>query len=85
MEIVLTLLQTAMGMVVLANMEFDWLDATALFVLWLVQFLVPHLREEVAVAYGLWMCVLVIGFAVKGKALLAPTYFWEAVRPKRKS
>jgi len=85
MEIVLTLMQTGLGMVVLANMEFDWLDATALFVLWLVQFLVPHLREEVAVAYGVWMAVLVIGFAVKGQALLAPRYFWESVRVKGRS
>src|SRR6185436_8107535 len=37
-EIVLTLLQTTLGVMVLANMEFDWLDATALFGLWVVQF-----------------------------------------------
>jgi len=80
LEIILTLLQTGLGMLVLANMEFDWLDATALFVLWLGQFLVPHLREEIAVAYAVWMAVLAIGFAVKGKALLAPRYFWASVR-----
>jgi cation:H+ antiporter len=80
MEILLTLLQTGLGVLLLANMEFDWLDATIIFVLWLAQFLQPHLREEVAVAYGLWMVILVIGFAVKGKALLAPKYFWETVR-----
>ncbi|MGH7673641.1 MAG: hypothetical protein ACREMV_00085 [Gemmatimonadales bacterium] len=84
LEIVLTLLQTGLGMIVLANMEFDWLDASALFVLWLVQFLVPHLREEVAVAYAMWMAVLLVGFAIKGKALLAPKYFWESVRAKPK-
>jgi cation:H+ antiporter len=83
MEIILTLLQTALGMVVLANMEFDWFDATALFVLWVVQFLAPHLREEVAIAYALWIGVLVVGFVVKGHALLAPKYFWETVRKKR--
>jgi len=83
MEIILTLLQTALGMVVLANMEFDWFDATALFVLWVVQFLAPHLREEVAIAYALWIVVLVVGFVVKGHALLAPKYFWETVRKKR--
>ena len=78
-EIVLTLLQTGLGMVVLANMEFDWFDATALFVLWVVQFFAPHLREEVIVAYALWILILLIGFAVRGQRLLAPTYFWETI------
>jgi cation:H+ antiporter len=80
LEILLTLLQTALGVFLLANMAFDWLDATALFVLWAVQFFVPHLREEVAVAYGVWMAVLVIVFVSRGKPLLAPKYFWEAIK-----
>ncbi len=80
LEILLTLLQTGLGVMLLANMEFDWLDATVIFVLWLAQFLRPSLREEVAVAYGLWMAVLVVGFVVKGKALLAPSHFWQVVR-----
>jgi cation:H+ antiporter len=80
LEIVLTLLQTGLGMVVLANMTFDWLDATALFVLWAVQFFVPHLREEVAIAYAVWIAVLGIVFIARRKPLLAPKYFWETVR-----
>ncbi|MDP3909282.1 MAG: hypothetical protein Q8Q14_02735 [Gemmatimonadales bacterium] len=82
-EIILTLLQTGLGVVLLANMEFDWFDATALFVLWLVQFLVPHLREEVSIAYALWIGILLVGFVVRGKRLLAPAYFWENVTRKR--
>lgn len=82
-ELILTLLQTGLGMVVLANMEFDWLDASALFVLWLVQFFVPHLREEVSIAYALWIAVLLVGFLVRGKRLLAPQYFWETITKKR--
>jgi cation:H+ antiporter len=80
LEILLTLLQTGVGVMLLANMEFDWLDATIIFVLWLAQFLRPGLREEVAVAYGLWMAILLVGFVVRGRALLAPKYFWAAVR-----
>jgi len=83
LEIVLTLLQTALGIVVLANMEFDWFDASALFVLWLVQFLAPHLREEVSIAYALWIVILLVGFLVKGQMLLAPKYFWETIRKNR--
>lgn len=84
-EIVLTLLQTALGVMLLANMEFDWLDATALFVLWVVQFSVPHLREEVALGYGVWMTILVIVFVSRGKGLLAPKYFWETVKGARRA
>jgi cation:H+ antiporter len=83
LEIGLTLLQTALGLVLLANMEFDWFDATALFMLWIVQFLAPYLREEVCIAYGLWIVILLVGFVVKGQALLAPKYFWETVTTKR--
>jgi cation:H+ antiporter len=80
LEILLTLLQTGLGVMLLANMEFDWLDATIIFVLWLAQFLRPSLREEIAVAYGIWMAILLIGFIARGKRLLAPQYFWETVR-----
>src|SRR6266550_1445633 len=45
-ELALTLLQTMLGVLLLANMEFDWLDATALLVLWAVQFTLPQLRAE---------------------------------------
>jgi cation:H+ antiporter len=85
LEIVLTLLQTGLGVVVLANMEFDWLDAAALFVLWAVQFLVPTLREEVAVGYALWIAVLVTGFAIRAKPLLAHKYFWETIKTTGRS
>src|SRR5213083_2408187 len=83
LEILLTLLQSGLAMMVLANMEFDWRDATVLFVLWLVQFLQPSLREAVAIAYGVWMVILGIEFAVGRKRLLAPRYFWEIIRQKR--
>ena len=83
LEIILTLMQTALGMVLLANMEFDWFDASALFVLWIVQFFAPHLREEVSIAYALWIGILVVGFIIRGQALLAPKYFWEAITKKR--
>jgi len=80
LEILLTLLQTALAMLLLFKMEFEWLDATIIFVLWLGQFLRPSLREEVAVAYGLWMAILVVGFVVGGKPVLAPKYFWETIK-----
>ncbi len=80
-EILLTLLQTGVGAMLLANLEFRWLDAIILFALWFAQFVRPTLREEVAMAYGLWMAILVAGF-VWHRQLLAPKYFWAAVRLK---
>jgi cation:H+ antiporter len=79
-EIVLTLLQTALGVLLLANMEFDWLDAGVLLVLWLAQFLVPHWREEVALAYGVWIVIMVVLYALGKKQFLAWRYFLETVR-----
>jgi cation:H+ antiporter len=79
LEIILTLLQTALGVLLLCSMEFGWLDATILLVLWLAQFLVPHWREEVAVAYGIWIVILVIGFAVGKRRLLALQCFRETM------
>src|SRR2546430_1835607 len=46
LEILLTLLQTTLGLMLLANMEFDWLDASIIFVLWLAQFLRPGWGEK---------------------------------------
>jgi cation:H+ antiporter len=80
LEILLTLLQTLLGVLLLANMEFDWLDASALFVLWLVQFLVPHLREEVSLAYGAWIVVLAGQFVLGRKRFLVWKYFLQTVQ-----
>ena len=82
LEIILTLLQTLLGAVILAELEFDARDAAALFVLWLAQFLVPHWREEVAIAYGIWIVALVLAYAVGKRPLLAPRYFWEIITKK---
>jgi cation:H+ antiporter len=79
-EILLTLLQTLLGVLLLANMEFDWLDASALLVLWLIQFIVPHLREEVSVVYGVWILALLGQLVLGKKKFLVWRYFLETVR-----
>jgi cation:H+ antiporter len=80
LEVLLTLLQTALAMLLLANMEFDVLDASIIFVLWLAQFLVPSWREEVAVAYGAWMVILVGQYALGARRLLAWRFFLDTVK-----
>lgn len=54
-EILLTLLQSALGVVLLANFRFHAHEALGLFVLWFAQFAVPHWREEACVAYAVWL------------------------------
>ncbi|MBK7369049.1 MAG: hypothetical protein IPJ04_14415 [Candidatus Eisenbacteria bacterium] len=54
-ELILTLLQSALGVVLLANFRFHAHEALGLFGLWLAQFLVPHWREEICWLYGAWL------------------------------
>ncbi len=84
LEILLTLLQSGVALLVLATMEFGWRDAATLFVLWLAQFLRPSLRDAVAIVYGLWIAILAVQFVLGRRSLRAPRYFWQAlkVRPK---
>ena len=61
-ELMLTLLQSALGVVLLSNFTFHAYEALGLFLLWLAQFLVPGWREEVSVIYAVWL-VLELGSA----------------------
>jgi len=56
-EILLTLAQGLLGFLLLANMEFNCIEAMGLFVLWLVQFALPATREAVTFVYFGW-CLL---------------------------
>jgi cation:H+ antiporter len=56
-ELILTLLQGMLGVVLLANFEFRAHEALGLFILWGLQFAVPHWREELCIAYAVWMVV----------------------------
>ena len=83
LEILLTLLQTGVGVLLLATMEFGARAAGALFVLWLAQFLLPEWRTGVTIAYAVWMGGLLVAFAARRLPLRAPVYFWETVGLKR--
>jgi len=51
-EILLTILQSLLGVVLLLNMRFAAWEAAVLFALWVLQFAVPSLREELIWVYG---------------------------------
>ena len=51
-EILLTILQSLLGMVLLVDMRYTWLEAAGIFVLWFVQFVVPSSRGAMLWVYG---------------------------------
>jgi cation:H+ antiporter len=79
-EIFLTIAQSALGMILLVNMEFRWYEALGLFSLWFIQFVIPTLREEITWVYLFWLYVeLILAFVGKRK-LTAFKEFRELVR-----
>jgi cation:H+ antiporter len=88
-EILLTIVQSMLGMILLANLEFRWFEAVGLFVLWAVQFAVPHVREEIILIYVGWSALELILAATGRRQLKAFTAFvrlWrEHARPRARS
>jgi len=83
-EILLTIVQAFLGWLFLASMSFEAYEAAGLFVLWLIQFLVPSTREAMVFVYGSWILVEVVLLAAGKKKLLAFEAFgrsWRARRP----
>jgi len=79
-EIFLTIAQSALGMILLANMEFRWYEALGLFSLWFLQFVMPSLREEITWVYLFWIYVeLILAFVGKRK-ITAFSEFRELIR-----
>ena len=59
-EILITILQSVLGVLILSNMRFAFWEAALLFVLWFAQFLNPSLRDEISWIYAIWGGVLVV-------------------------
>ena len=78
MEILLTIMQSVVAVLLLANMRFEWWNATLLFVLWLVQFLRATWREEITIVYAAWAIGLLIWFVMRPPA--APRVFFQMMR-----
>ena len=54
-ELMLTLLQGTLGIILLANLNFQAYEALGLLALWVVQFFKPDWREEISIVYGVWL------------------------------
>ncbi|MDH4223570.1 MAG: hypothetical protein OEV55_08550, partial [candidate division Zixibacteria bacterium] len=80
LEIFLTIAQSALGMILLANMEFRWHEAFGLFSLWFIQFIYPSVREEIVWVYLFWIYVELILAFLKKKRLKVFSEFKELMR-----
>lgn len=79
-EILLTIAQSIVAVLVLLDMRFHWWDAAILFVLWLAQFLRAGWRDEITYLYLGWAVLLVIAWIWRRPT--APGIFWRLVRGK---
>lgn len=85
-ELILTLLQSMLGMVLLANLRFQAYEAVGLFVLWFVQFMRPGWREEVCFLYAVWLVVEIASATWRADRLQAFRVFptlWKGSRRTR--
>jgi cation:H+ antiporter len=81
-EILLTVAQSFVAMLLLVRMRFEWWDALLLFVLWLAQFLEAGWRGEVTLLYGIWGAILVLSWV--RELPTAPAVFWHLMRGRRR-
>jgi cation:H+ antiporter len=66
LEILLTILQAFLGWIFLSSMNLAAYEAVGLFALWVLQFTVPSLREEMLWVYSAWI-VIELGLVAVGK------------------
>jgi cation:H+ antiporter len=82
-EILLTILQAFLGWLFLASMHLQAYEAAGLFLLWLVQFLVPSLRQPMLYVYGAWIVIELLVVASGKKRLLAFAALGRSLRKTR--
>jgi len=80
-EILLTVAQSLVAVLLLVRMKFEWWDALLLFTLWLAQFLKAGWRGEVTLLYGIWAAVLVLSW-VRARPT-APAILWHLLHGRR--
>ena len=79
-EILLTISQSALGFILLCNMSFAWYEAAALFLLWLVQFVIPPTHEIITLIYFGWCAVEMVLFLMGRRTFRAFSTFADLWR-----
>jgi cation:H+ antiporter len=83
-EILITILQSILGVLILSNMRFAFWEAALLFVLWFAQFLNPGLRDEISWIYAIWGGVLVVDSIADPTRWRAQILFMQQLSAPRK-
>jgi cation:H+ antiporter len=83
LEILLTILQAFLGWLFLASMSFEAYEAVGLFILWLVQFAVPSLRQSMVWVYGGWIGIEVLLLVSGRKHIRAFAAFARSWKERR--
>ncbi len=81
-EILLTIIQSYLGFLFLASMDFDWFEAVALFVLWAVQLVIPGVREEIIYVYAGWAGIETFKLALNIRKRNAFTVFGKLAKER---
>jgi cation:H+ antiporter len=79
-EILLTIVQSYLGFLFLASMDFTLFEAAGLFVLWLIQFIVPNIRVEITWVYAFWALIETLRMIKNFRQRNALNVFWELSR-----
>lgn len=79
-EILITILQSVLGILVLSNMRFAFWEAALLFVLWFAQFLNPSLRSEISIVYAIWAGMLLLDSFADPTRWRAQRLFYDLLR-----
>jgi cation:H+ antiporter len=79
-EILLTMAQSFLGFVLLADLEFTLYEAIGLFVLWLVQFCQPEWREEITLVYWAWALVELVRGVIDRRRVIAIRHYFLLIR-----
>ena len=82
-EILITILQSLLGVLILSNMRFAFWEAALLFVLWFAQFLRAELRDEISWVYAIWGVMLLVDSLADRTRWRAQILFWRLIRGKR--
>lgn len=75
-EVLLTIVQSAVAVIFLADLKIKDHEAAGLFILWLAQFLMPSSRGPLVLVYVLWFAVEAIRLAMAPQELTA----WKALQ-----
>ena len=79
-EILLTILQSALGFLLLLNLKLEAYEAGILFLFWLTQFLFPSTRDAMVWVYAGWCGIELIRIAAGRRRPLAVGAAWRVVR-----